>query len=324
MRFLEFVMSDIVVIGSLNADFVLSVERAPVDGETVIGNTMARFCGGKGANQAFAVGKLGASVAMIGRVGDDAYGETQIASLNSAGVSTDCVRRVENASTGTAIVIVEETGENRAIIIPGTNGMLDRREFERDETILDKAKFVLLQIETTLEATVAGLEAARRRGVATILDPAPAQALSSEVLRMVDYLTPNLSELQILVGDTSLEQNDETGIARAARNLIEGGARKVIAKLGSAGALLIDKDSVSRVHGYRVNAVDTTGAGDCFNAAFAVGLLRGQSELDAIDFACSAAAVAVTRWGAQQGMPSCHDVDAFRNEYEGLHQKVRI
>ena len=307
-------MSDIVVVGSLNADFVVNSERVPVAGETVIGTSLESYCGGKGANQAYAAAKLGGSVSMLGRVGEDADGLRQIENLSAVGVCIDGIQKVKDVATGSAFVVVEASGENRAIVIPGTNGTYGAKEFAEHESKLEGARYLLLQLETTLEATVAGLKAARRYNVTTILDPAPAQPLDRETLGLVDFLTPNLSELRALTGESLADVEDEKSIVRAARRLIEAGAGKVVAKLGAHGAMVVESDSAYRVAGYKVKAVDTTAAGDCFNAAFAVALCRGEGDLEAVRFACAAAAVAVTRPGAQQGMPSLLEVQAFLGE----------
>jgi len=227
------------------------------------------------------------------------------------GVSTDGIQVVPDVATGSAVVVVDASGENRAIVIPGTNGTYGAKEFEAHAGLLEGARYVLLQLETTLEATVAGLHAARRYRAVTVLDPAPAQPLDRETLGLVDVLTPNLSELRALTGEPLPDEKDEASIVRAARRLIEAGAGKVVAKLGSGGAMIVTQDQAYRVKGYKVNAVDTTAAGDCFNAAYAVGLCSGKDDRESVRFACAAAAVAVTRPGAQQGMPSLRDVEQF-------------
>ena len=307
-------MSEIVVIGSLNADLVVGVERAPVGGETVVGRSLVEHCGGKGANQAYAAGKLGGKVAMIGRIGEDGYGERQVANLRAVGVDTEGVRAIEGVGTGTAVVLVDASAENRIVVIPGANAAFGQEEMEEEGSLLRGARYALFQLETTMEGTLAGLRAARKHGVVTVLDPAPAQPLTNEMLGLVDYLTPNVSELRTLTGDALADDVDEERIARAARRLILAGAGKVVAKLGAAGALLVDGSAATRVFGYKVEAVDTTAAGDCFNAAFAVGLCRGMEEVEAIDFACAAAGLGVTRHGAQSGMPSLAEVEKVRRK----------
>lgn len=307
-------MSDIVVIGSLNADFVVTVKSAPGGGETVTGESLTLYCGGKGANQAYAAAKLGGSVAMIGRVGDDAHGAAQIRNLESAGVAIKGIQSIGGATTGSAFIVVDAEAENRIIVVPGANGAFCREAFAEEASLLEGASLALLQLETPLETVAAALDAARGQGVKTILDPAPAQALTNEILERVDYLTPNVSELRALTGDPLPDEADEKRIALLGRRLIEAGAGKVIVKLGAAGALLIDGSEASRVSGYKVDAVDTTAAGDCFNAAFAVALGRGDREVEAIRFACAAAAVSVTRPGAQESMPSLKEVKALQKK----------
>lgn len=307
-------MKDIIVMGSLNADFVVTVDRPPYGGESLVGRAMTLYSGGKGANQAYAASRLGGSVGMIGCVGADEYGAKQIENLESAGVSTKGIHCLEGVGTGIAFVVVDAAGENRAIVIPGANGSFDAKAFAAKEALLKGARYVLLQLETTLESTVAGLKAARRYGVTTVLDPAPAQPLDNAILGFVDILTPNLSELRTLTGEALEDVEDEEQIVGAARSLVKAGAGKVVAKLGAGGAMVVDHNRWYRIKGYTVNAVDTTGAGDCFNAGFAVALCCGREEQEAVRFACAAAAVSVTRPGAQQGMPSLSDVHAFLGE----------
>lgn len=305
-------MSDIVVMGSLNADLVVQVDRAPRSGETVLGKSFSVFNGGKGANQAYAAARLGASVGMIGRVGDDVYGREQVRSLASVGVSTKGIRAIDAEPTGTAVITVDGSGENRIVVVAGANGAFDVASLQQDLGLLRESKYALFQLETPLDTVVEGLRAARAAGVATLLDPAPAQPLSDATLELAEYVTPNLSELRELTDEALEDPNDTMRIAEAARSLIRRGAGKVIVKLGALGALFVAREGQELVPGYKVVAVDTTAAGDCFNAAFAVALSRGDVEGEAARFACAAAALAVTRRGAQAGMPTGAEVAAFR------------
>jgi ribokinase len=293
----------IVVVGSLNSDLVAYLERFPDAGETVRGRSFSTFCGGKGANQAYAAGKLGASAAMVGQVGDDPSGAAQLHNLESAGVDTTFVSRDYGASTGTAIIEVDAARQNRIIVIPGANGTFTPARLEACRQMLANTEIVLLQLEIPMETVEAAAAIAKSGGARVILDPAPAAALSDSLLKNVDYLTPNQSELMGLVGsDTSDPAEDE--VIRAARELCGRGARKVIAKLGDRGALLITPTTVEHWRAFDVTPVDTTAAGDCFNAAFAAALVAGKAESEAGRFACAAAAVSVTRAGAQASMPT--------------------
>lgn len=303
-------MSDILVIGSLNADIVARVKRAPQAGETVTGDSLAEFCGGKGANQAYAAGRLGGTVAMLGCVGGDERGERQKRNLESVGVSVEWVHMVEGEITGSALIAVEDGGENRIIVIPGANDAYRKDCFEGDQDKLDGARFALLQLETPLETVAAALKAAKARGAVTMLDPAPARPLADDLLVMVDYLTPNLSELRALSGQ-NIPEGCEAAIERASRLLLTRGVGKVVAKLGAGGAMLVDETNMHRVAGFEVEVVDTTAAGDCFNAAFAVALCDGKSEVDSLRFACAAAALSVTCEGAQSSLPNREEVELF-------------
>ncbi|MDQ8180768.1 ribokinase [Pelagicoccus sp. SDUM812005] len=301
-------MSDIVVLGSLNADLVVSVDRAPAAGETVPGRSFAVFNGGKGANQAFAAARMGGEVAMLGRVGDDAYGRGLLGSLESVGVAVEGVRCIEGVTTGVASITVEAGGENRIVVVPGANGAYCPVELERDAAFFKGAKLALFQLETPLETVVGGLQLARERGCITILDPAPARELGEEALSLVDYLTPNLSELALLSQRELGEESSAAEIVAAAKSLLDYGVGKVLAKLGERGAILVSRQGVERVYAVSVRAVDSTGAGDCFNGAFAAALSRGVAPLEAARFACMAASISVSRAGAQDSFPSVEEV----------------
>jgi len=304
-------MSEIVVLGSLNADLVVSVERAPLGGETIAGSGFAVRSGGKGANQAFAAAKLGGSVAMLGRVGDDDYGRILSQGLAEVGVDTRMVRVLNGISTGVAVITVEASGENRIVVVPGSNGAYSMAELERDADSFAEAKVALFQLETPMETVVGGLKLARESRCITVLDPAPAQRLSRDVLSLVDYVTPNLGELALLSGYELGDESSEAEIVEAARVLLELGAGKVLAKLGGRGAVLVEPRRVERDYAVQVETVDSTGAGDCFNGSFAAAISKGMPELEAMQFACSAASVSVTRAGAQSGVPSLEEVLAF-------------
>jgi ribokinase len=302
---------EIVVVGSINRDLVVTVSEAPGAGETVLGKDLRTFHGGKGANQAYAAGRLGARVAFAGRVGSEPEAREQIDALARAGVDTRFLTRDPGRPGGTAIIVVDARKENRIIVVPGANGGFGPDGLEACRGILAAARCVLLQLEIPMETVVAAAGIAREGGALVILDPAPARPLPPELLERADYLTPNLGELSILTGaslgtDSSIEE-----IAAAARKLCGRGERKTIAKLGARGALLVSAAGEHLQPAFAVRAVDTTGAGDCFNAAFAAALVRGRSEAEALAFAAAAAACSVTRPGAQAGMPSLQDVEAM-------------
>jgi len=302
----------IVVVGSLNADFVVRVSRCPAAGETVPGERFSMFPGGKGANQAYAAAKLGARVCMVGQVGNDPWAAVLRENLASVGVDVSGVLRDDRVSSGLAVILVEATGQNRIVIVPGSNGTFtpDRLEAARD--LLASASVVLLQLEIPLETVRAAAGLARRAGARVLLDPAPAGPLPDEVLAQSDYVTPNETELAVLAGAEPSAPLDRDRACRLARRLLGRGARRVLVKMGAAGALLVERDREHFWPAPKVRAVDTTAAGDAFNGAFAVALAEGSGDEEAGAFACAAAAVSVTREGAQPSMPTREEVRRLR------------
>jgi ribokinase len=305
----------IVVIGSLNLDLVAKVARMPAEGETLTGLGFATYPGGKGANQAVAAALLGGDVVMVGRVGKDGFGEQLRGALHGAGVDTSCVREVAGSS-GTAVILVTPFGGNSIVVIPGANGTISPQELELHAEVIEGASIVLAQLEVPLETVVRAAELAAARGVPFVLDPAPAQGLPPEFLKNVTWLTPNETETMILLQSLGHEWNgnleDEAGIAEAAVKLLATGVRNVILKLSGRGVYLRGVDVVGHfVDAAKVQVVDTTAAGDTFNGAFAYALTEGAEPSDAARFACFAAAISVTRPGAQPSMPHLEEVRAL-------------
>lgn len=305
----------IVVIGSLNVDAVVTVDRFPAPGETVFGGSHTLYPGGKGGNQACAAARLAAPgwVRMRGQVGGDAHAQWLIARLQDAGVDASGVMRDEAVSSGVAVIATDARGQNQIIVVPGANGTFTpERLGSTDDSRENTAGFCLLQLEIPLTTVAAAAGRARARGATVILDPAPARPLPDELLRCCDYVTPNETELAALVG-TAVDARDGTAVAEAARALLgPGRARTVIVKLGSRGALLVPSSGPPlAVPAFPVEPVDTTAAGDCWNGAFAVGLAEGMDEAQAGRFACAAAALSVTRRGAQTSLPSRDEVEAL-------------
>jgi len=299
----------IVVVGSLNLDLVCAgLPRFPAPGETLTGGRFATFPGGKGANQAVGAARLGAHVTMVGAVGDDRDGDFLCENLARVGVGVDHVRRDAKAATGVAVILVTASGQNEIVLAPGANGAFDPSQLAASEAVIAEAHVVLLQLEIPLETVIAAAKLARAGGAKVILDPAPAAPLPDALLALTDYITPNETELCSLTGGGSL--TDEAGEDEAA--LISEATRRVLVKLGTRGALLVTEAGAWRFSGLPVKAGDTTAAGDAFNAAFAVALLGGQSEREAGAFACAAAAVSVTRAGAQPSMPTRAETEAMR------------
>ena len=316
-------MAIIVVIGSLNMDLVALAPRLPLAGETLTGTRYLTVPGGKGANQAYAAARLGGDVAMLGRIGTDDHGKQMLANLADAGCDVSGVGRVEGAS-GVAVIVVAESGANQIVVVPGANHAYLAADVVRDRPRLAGARFALLQLEIPLEAVIEAARAAGDAGAQVILDPAPApSSLPRELLELVDVLTPNETEAALLVGEASLGESagreprrsagalsvdDARDIATRLRSM---GAKAVIIKLGAQGCLLVEDGASTTVPAPQVNTVDTTAAGDVFNAAFAVACSEGASYLDACRFAVRAAALSVTRLGAQSSMPTRAELNAF-------------
>ncbi len=297
----------IVVFGSINMDLVVRTPRLPAPGETLTGHTFFTAPGGKGANQAVACARLGAPTRMIGRVGDDLFGDQLRMSLRSAGVQDDGVLTTPGPS-GVALIAVDDTAENTIVIVPGANGAVSNEDIPRLERALDGARVLLLQLETPLAPVVAAARAARARGVTVLLDPAPALPLPDELYALADILTPNESEAAILTG---IPVHDEQSAAAAARALLARGARTVILKLGARGALVADATGARLWQAFTVIPVDTVAAGDAFNGGLAVALSEGRSFEEAIRWGLAAGALSVTKPGAQPSMPDRQELLAW-------------
>ena len=306
-------MSFIIVVGSLNMDFVVTVEHLPVPGETVLGRDFQMIPGGKGANQACAAGKLSAgrvSTRMIGRVGYDLFADHLKASLAAAGVDVSGVHATKSQPTGVALIWVDKAGQNSIVVAGGANQALAKSDVGAMRGLMRGAGYVLFQLESPLSTVEAALRAAREEGAKTILDPAPAQPLSDAMLREVDILTPNESEACILL-DRPAERVDATQAAELAAELLRKGPRAVVLKLGDAGCYYADAERTHHSPAFPVEAKDATAAGDTFNGALAVALAEGRPVPEALTFANAAAALSATRLGAQASIPSRQEVDEF-------------
>lgn len=304
--------SRIVVVGSLNLDLVTRVERLPAPGETVVGKEFTTFHGGKGANQAYAAARLGGRVAMVGQVGMDAHAEELRQNLIAVGVDVSGVMSDPQASSGMAFISTDAAGQNSIVIVPAANGTFTPERLKRARETIARARVVLLQFETPMETVVAAAKLAKEVGALIVLDPAPARDVPSELLVLADYITPNETELSALVGNGASVNGDVRAAAEMARTLRSRGAQSVVVKMGGLGALCVAKDGGAQLwKAVSVEAVDTTAAGDCFNAAFAVGLAEGMTREEAGRLAVAASALSVTRRGAQAGMPSRVEVERF-------------
>jgi ribokinase len=304
----------IVVVGSINLDLVTCVPRMPAEGETIVGNDFVTYPGGKGANQAVAAARLGGDVVMIGRLGQDQFAEQLRRELRGAGVNTECVLNVPQPS-GSAVILVTAQGGSSIVVIPGANYELRPADLDQHIETLRDAALILAQLEIPIETVEYLGELAAMLGIPFILDPAPAQALSSSILRNVTWLTPNESETSSILrnlGSSALDLLGNDAVSAAAERLLATGVRNVILKRGSRGVYLSGKDVPStHIAPYSVNAVDTTAAGDAFNGGFAYGLTHGLPPIESARFACAVAAISVTRVGAQPSMPTLAEVNTL-------------
>ena len=305
-------MSKIVVVGSLNMDVVAIAPRIPVVGETIIGNKYFTEPGGKGANQAYAAAKLGGQVAMLGRIGDDDFGRRMRDNVASAGCDVSGLKSVPGVS-GVALIFVSASGQNSIIVVPGANDKLTAADVNAEAAAFDNSGIVLLQLENPVDAVMAAARLGKQRGAFVILDPAPAPAtpLPPELLATVDIVTPNETEAAILAG-LPPGRLDPDQAATLARKLQAMGAHTVIMKLGDQGCLLVEPSGSTYVPAPKVVAVDTTAAGDTFNAALAVGLSEKLALDEACRFAVYASALSVTRLGTQLAVPTREEVEAFQ------------
>jgi ribokinase len=305
--------SKILVVGSLNADLVLRVPRFPAPGETIAAESLALFSGGKGANQAYGAAHLGESVSMLGQVGDDEHGAFLRAELRKVGVDVGFVRAMPGSPTGTAVISVDTSGQNQIVIVAGANGSFGPTDLESRAAAFSGVKVVLLQLEIPLETVQAAVLHAKRAGALVVLDPAPVRALSDALLADVDYLTPNESELGLLTGAATGGALSMAEVEARAGELLARGARNVLVKLAERGALLVSAQGARVFTAFEVSAVDSTAAGDAFNAGLGYALARGLTETRCIEIAMAAGACAVTKRGAQSSMPSLAELRSLLN-----------
>ena len=298
----------LVVLGSINADHILNLESFPTPGETVTGHHYQVAFGGKGANQAVAAGRSGADIAFIACTGDDDIGERVRRQLLSDGIDVAPVRAVKDQSTGVALIFVNAEGENVIGIHAGANAALSVEQVEAEKARIAGAQALLMQLESPLESVLAAAKIAHQHQTTVVLNPAPARDLPDELLSLIDIITPNETEAEKLTG-IRVENDDDA--AKAARVLHEKGIGIVMITLGSRGVWVSHDGQGRRVPGFKVQAVDTIAAGDTFNGAFVTALLEGTALDEAIRFAHAAAAIAVTRKGAQPSVPWREEIDEF-------------
>jgi len=299
-------MSKIVVVGSINMDVVIRVPHIPAEGETILARGIGYVGGGKGANQAVAVGRLGGDVSMIGRVGKDDFGKILFDNLQTAGIDTTGVEWDDETSSGTAYINVSDAGENNIVVYAGANGRVDVAQVKRHEALFEQAEYCLIQMEIPFETIRYVVELCRAKGVKLLFNPAPAPAspLPMELLQELYMFIPNETELELLCPGTDSREDK-------ARRLLEAGVRNVIVTLGSQGSMLINGEGVQYFSAIPVKPVDTTAAGDSFIGGLVVAMSEGKDIGQAIQFGALVAGIAVSREGAQSSIPDRDMVEAY-------------
>lgn len=285
---------NIVVIGSMNMDYILTTDNLPEKGETIHANDFKTSIGGKGANQAFAARKLGADVIMIGSVGNDDNGRKIIHRMNELGIDTSRIELVDT-KTGNAMINVDNNGNNTIIVYGGANKCVKKEVIDKNEDIIKKADFILFQLEIPIETVEYGINIAKKHNRKIILNPAPAQKLSDNILKNVDILTPNETELAIISGENDLKLG--------ARKLLEAGVKEVIVTLGEKGSYYLSNEKEILSESIKVKAIDTTAAGDSFNGALAVSICEGKYIEEVLEFSNVVGALTTTKSGTENSLP---------------------
>lgn len=299
-------MKKILVIGSLNMDCVIKTPHMPKSGETIMGDEVVFVPGGKGANQAYAVGRLGGNLAMIGAVGNDSFGSAMLDNLRSVGVDTGRIAVMEGVRTGQAYITVDHKGENSIIVIAGANAKVTKEMIEANIDLLEESDIVIMQMEIPVETVIYAKEKALGLNKTIIVDPAPAVPdLPDDFWQGIDYIKPNETELEIL---TNIHADSEEQIEKGAREMLRRGVKNVIVSLGEKGCFYCSERKSKWIPTEKVKVVDTTAAGDSFTAAFALALCKDQSVEEAIKLGQKVSGIVVTREGAQSSIPGPEEV----------------
>lgn len=299
---------NIVVVGSSNTDMIIKVPRIPKPGETILGGSFSTAAGGKGANQAVAAARAGGDVTFIACLGKDMFGEQALHGFELEKMNVNYIRKIDGVPSGVALIFVAEDGENSIAVASGTNALLTSEDVQRAAPAFTKADILLMQLETPLATVQAAAKLASDHNVKTILNPAPAQPLGDDLLQYVTILTPNETEAELLTG---IAVDSEASAKRAAQMLMDKGISTVLITMGAKGAFIASEGLFELVPGFKVKAVDTTAAGDVYNGALAVALAEGRELHQAGIFANAAAALSVTKLGAQPSAPTLPEIEAF-------------
>ncbi|MGE5383847.1 MAG: ribokinase [Omnitrophica WOR_2 bacterium] len=302
----------IVVVGSCNTDMVIKADRLPIPGETVLGGTFFMNPGGKGANQAVAAARLGGKVTLISKTGNDVFGKQSVMLYEAENINTNYIDSDPNNPSGVALITVDSFGENCIVVASGANASLNRNDIDKAVTEIESSDLVLMQLEIPIDTVEYVAEMANKKGIKVILNPAPARALSDKLLKNLYIIIPNKSEAEILSG---IKVTDKESAREAADIISEKGVDIVVITLGAQGALIKEHDRYHFVDAIRVDAVDTTAAGDVFCGTVCVGLSEGKNILESVEMAAKASAITVTRMGAQSSIP-------YRNELSAFDEKI--
>lgn len=290
----------ILIVGSSNTDMVIKTQKFPSPGETILGGKFLMNAGGKGANQAVAAARTGGNVTFVGKIGNDIFGKQAVQQLKEEGINVDFVSVDEENPSGVALITVDSKGENSIVVAPGSNGTLSSSDFDKASNVLDESEYVLMQLEIPISTVEHIAQMAGKKQKKVVLNPAPAARLSDELLKNISIITPNESEAELLTG---IKVTDEQSALKAASLLHAKGIETVIITMGAAGAFLLSQGKHEIIRAPKVEPVDTTAAGDTFNGALVVALSEGKSITESIAFANKAAAISVTRIGAQASVP---------------------
>jgi len=305
-------MKKIIVLGSINMDLVVSTGRAPEGGETLTGSSFQTIPGGKGANQAVAIARQGGEVAMIARVGNDGFGNELIAKLAENKVNVNRVKRDDHYSTGVALIVVEESGQNRIIVVAGANGQVNSADVDEACDLFGQSDYLVTQLEIPMAAVAYAIAAAKAKGIQTILNaaPAPTSPMDESLLKQIDYLLVNESEAEAISGKPVKNLESALEVANFLQKKTNG---KVILTLGEQGAVAADGNSVWHTPSFKVKAVDTTAAGDAFTGGLVNSLQQGISLMEAMVHANAAGALAACKFGAQPSLPTSEEIREFIN-----------